>query len=98
MDDSYNMTLSNSEISALRRVGSGLGNLLSVYDRDVLVAKRLITRAPAGRLVLTQAGVQQIAKDSTGRSPSSAGTAIYSRRLEPKLVEGQSRLGGARSG
>jgi hypothetical protein len=75
-----------------------LGNLLSIYDRDVLVAKRLITRAPAGRLVLTQAGVQQIAKNTTGRHPASAGTALYSGRLEPKLAERQSRLGGAASG
>jgi hypothetical protein len=98
MNNSSDITLSNSEISALRRVGSGLGNLLSIYDRDVLVAKRLITRAPAGRLVLTQAGVQQIAQNATGRHPSSGGTAIYSGHLEPKLVERQSRLGGARSG
>lgn len=98
MNDSSDMTLGNSEVSALHRVGSRLGNLLSIYDRDVLVAKRLISRAPTGRLVLTQAGVQQIAKNATGRHPASAGTAIYAGRLEPKLVERQSRLGGAASG
>ena len=98
MNNSSNMTLSSSEISALRRVGSGLGNLLSIYDWDVLLAKRLISRAPTGRLVLTQAGVQQLAKNATGRHPSRAETAIYRGRLKAKLVERQSRLGGARSG
>jgi hypothetical protein len=98
MNGSSYMSLSNSEISALRRVGSGLGNLLSIPDRDVLVAKRLISRAPTGRLVLTQGGVQQIEKNATGRHPSSAGTDLYSRRLEAKRVERQSRMGGAASG
>ena len=97
MSDSSDITLSYSEISALRRVGSGLGNLLSIYDRELLVAKRLISRAPTGRLVLTQAGMQQIAKNDAGRHPSSVGTAIYSARLEPKLVQRQSRLGSAGS-
>jgi hypothetical protein len=98
MNDSSDITLSYSEISALRRVGSGLGNLLSIYDWDLLVAKRLVSRAPTGRLVLTQAGLQQIAKNDAGRHPSSVGTAIYSGRLEPKLVARQSRLGSAGSG
>ena len=89
------MTLSHSEISALRRVGSGLGNLLSISDRDFLVAKRLISRAPTGRLVLTQAGMRQVAMNDAGRHPSSARTVIYSGRREPGLVERQSRLGSA---
>ena len=88
-----NTTLSYSEVSALRRVGSGLGNLLSINDRDLLVAMRLISRAPTGRLILTQAGMQQIAKNDAGRHLSSGGTVISSGRPEPKLVERQSRLG-----
>ena len=72
-----NITLSYSEISALHRVGSGLGNLLSINDFNLLVAMRLISRAPTGRLVLTQAGMQQIAKNDAGRHPSSVGTTTY---------------------
>jgi hypothetical protein len=71
------LILSYSEISALRRVGSGLGNLPSINDFNLLVAMRLISRAPTGRLVLTQAGMQQIEKNDAGRHPSSVGTTIY---------------------
>jgi hypothetical protein len=95
MNGGSNITLSNSEINGLRRVGSGLGNLLSISDRDLFVAMRLISRAPTGRLILTQAGMQQIAENDAGRHPSSGGTASYSGRPEPKRVERQSRLGSA---
>ena len=95
MSDKSSKTLSYSEITALRRVNSGLGNLLSINDRDLFVAMRLISRAPTGRLILTQAGMQQIAKNDAGRCPSGGGTASYSGRPEHKLVERQSRLGSA---
>jgi hypothetical protein len=78
MGDKSSKTLSYSEISALRRAGSGLGNLLSINDRELLVAMRLISWMPTGRLVLTRAGMRQIAKDDAWRNPSSEGTGIFS--------------------
>jgi hypothetical protein len=50
--------LSPGELTALRRIGGGLGNYAQPYHAYILVALELVAFDPEGRPVATEAGHQ----------------------------------------
>jgi hypothetical protein len=50
--------LSPGELTALRRIGGGLGKYAQLYDAYTLIALELVAFDPEGRLVATEAGRQ----------------------------------------
>jgi hypothetical protein len=57
MRDPY-PALSPGELTALRRIGGGLGKYAQFYHAYTLVALELVAFDPEGRLVATEAGHQ----------------------------------------
>jgi hypothetical protein len=73
MRDPY-PALSPGELTALRRIGGGLGKYAQLYHAYTLVALELVAFDPEGRLVATEAGHQWL---HTATSPSSGRVASY---------------------
>jgi hypothetical protein len=66
MRDPY-PALSPGELTALRRIGGGLGKYAQFYHAYTLVALELVAFDPEGRLVATEAGHQWLRTATSGR-------------------------------
>jgi hypothetical protein len=66
MRDPY-PALRPGELTALRRIGGGLGKYAQFYHAYTLVALELVAFDPEGRLVATEAGHQWLHTATSGR-------------------------------
>jgi hypothetical protein len=72
MRDPY-PALSPGELTALRRIGGGLGKYIQLYHAYTLVALELVAFDPEGRLVATEAGHQWLRDADAERAVGQGG-------------------------
>lgn len=67
------LTLSPTELSALRDIDVGLAMFVPARQADVLIARGLVSRRQDGRVILTSEGILYIRSEPTGHTTTASG-------------------------